>query len=93
MPMKINQGSIETMIVDVVDVLDQLTVLPAGARYDIFDTDGNSEQANLVPTINGMTALCVIDSTGLAIDDYDLYLTFTSAPDTPRLGPYRFRVQ
>lgn len=93
MTMKINKGSIETMVIEVVDELGVLGTLPVGARYSIFDTDGNSEQANLVPTIDGMTALCVIDSSGLTIDDYNLYLTFTSSPDTPRLGPYRFRVQ
>lgn len=93
MSMTINKGSIETMVVEVVDVLQQLTALPVGTRYDIFDTDNNPEQANLIPTLDGMTALCLIDSTLLDKDDYNLYLTFTSNPDTPRLGPYRFRVQ
>lgn len=93
MTMRLNKGSIETMVVEVVDELGLVSALPLGARYSIFDTDDNPEQANLVPTIDGMTALCVIDSTLLDKDDYNLYLTFTASPDTPRLGPYRFRVQ
>lgn len=93
MTMRINKGSIETMVIEVIDVLQNLPTLPVGTRYHVFDTDGNSEQANLIPTIDGLTAQCVIDSTSLAIDDYDLFLVFSAPPDTPRLGPYRFRVQ
>jgi hypothetical protein len=90
--MQVNKGSIETMVVDVKDVLGTLAVLPASTRYHILDTDGNSELANQVPTISGLQAQCVIDSTTLDIDDYDLFLSFNQAPDTPRLGPFRFRV-
>lgn len=90
--MNINKGSIETMLVDVKDVLGTLGALPANTRYSIYDTDGNVEQANLVPTLNGLQAQCVIDTTALIVDDYDLFLTFNQPPDTPKLGPFRFRV-
>ena len=91
--MEINQGSVEPVIIEVTDQLGTLTELPAGTLFDVKDTDGNPEQNNLAVTVAGMKAICLIDASALAIDDYDLYLKFTSGSNLPILGPYRFRVK
>lgn len=90
--MEINQGSIETMVVKVKDALGTIAALPS-AVFDIYDTDGNLETANIAATVDGMTAFCRIDATALTAKDYDLFLKFSIAGDSPILGPHRFRVQ
>ena len=90
--MVINKGSVETMVVSVVDNLEQIVELPSGTLYDIYDTDGNPEVQNQVAVVNGMEARCLINTTNLAADDYDLFVKFSSAGETPIIGPHRFRV-
>jgi hypothetical protein len=92
--MKVNKGSIETFVVEIVDTVNNLTALPAGTTYDILDTDGNNVSINQAATVEEMRAYCLIDSTlaQMPVGDYDLFLKFSSAPEVPRLGPHRFRV-
>jgi hypothetical protein len=89
----INKGSIESIVVKVVDEIEGITELPSPTQYDIFDTDGNPEQQNQNAVIVGMTARCLINTTALDVGDYDLFLKFTAAPESPYLGPHRFRVE
>lgn len=93
--MTINDGSIETMVIQVVDELGTLPELPSGTVFDIRDTDGEDKIIGTVATVEGMRAYCVIDTThaSLTVGDYDLFLRFGNTPDSPKLGPHRFRIQ
>jgi len=90
--MNINAGSVETMVIDVVDTLNNLLALPGSTTYDIFDTDGAQIVVNQVATVENMRAMCLIDATSLVKKDYELFLKFSTPPETPKLGPFRFRV-
>jgi hypothetical protein len=40
----------------------------------------------------GMIALPLINTTLLAEGPYNVFIKFTAFPETPRLGPFKFRV-
>lgn len=93
--MNINKGSIETMLVEVVDEVDLLAVLPLGTTYDIQTVDGAAIVADQPATVEDLRAMCLIDTSlagFVAGGDYDLFLKFSDPPDSPILGPHKFRV-
>jgi hypothetical protein len=96
---ELNAGTIETVVVEVEDVLETLGDLEAaGAEFVVKDSAGAEKQAaTAVTTEPGepLQARCVVDtSTGGVWEagKYYLYLMFTNAPDAPILGPQELLV-
>src|SRR5574342_725264 len=98
-------GSIEYLACKVTDVLpspDQITTLAGkNPRFEVYATDEaetlvmGSTNAS-VASGDPMIGLCLIDADIPNVfpveGDYNLYFIFDSTPETPRLGPFRFRV-
>ncbi len=90
----IQEGSVETVVVRVTDEIDGIIALPAGTTYSLYDSDGEPVTGiqDLVATIDGMDALCVIDTDVSGVGDFELYLNFATGVEAPRLGPHKIRV-
>lgn len=91
----LTKGTIEFLPVKVSEALGNIDTLDGtGLSYDLYHDD----EAETVVLTNqsaqneGMIALPLIDTTGLTEGPYSLFIKFTSFPETPRLGPYKFRV-
>lgn len=91
---RIPAGSKQDLIVDVTDRLGAITDLGSyTVTFDVKDDEGNAKYTNQTATTDGMKALCLIDTTGWTPDDYDLWLTINASPESPRLGPFPFKVE
>jgi len=91
------KGTIEHIPVNVRDRLNNLTDLGGTSPTylvrkekdeDIVITERPADLT--VPA--GMTAYCLIDTTGLDKDRYELLLRFQLLPEVPFLGPFDFEV-
>lgn len=102
---KIAPGSVEYLAFKLTDVLptpDQLTSLVGKSpHFEVYATDEAETQvvASTAASIaNGdpLIALCLINATIPTPfpqeGDYNLFFTFSNSPESPRLGPFRFRV-
>ena len=102
---KIAPGSIEFLACKLTDVLpspDAITSLAGkNPRFDTYaddeaETHIEGPTSATIATGDAMVALCLITATIPSIypeeGDYNLFLTFDNAPETPRLGPFRFRI-
>ena len=95
MAVVLTKGTIEFFPIRVSDALGNLDTLDGtGLAYDLYHDD---EAETVVLTAQsaqnqGMLALPLIDTTTLAEGPYNVFIRFTSFPETPRLGPYKFRV-
>lgn len=102
---RIAPGSKEYLILKMVDVLpapDALTTMVGtGPTFDVVRADEAETsiltgQSASIATGDPMIVLCLIDAQIPSIfpaeDDYNLFLEFTNAPEVPRLGPFKFRV-
>lgn len=94
---ELTKPTIEHVPVDVRDRLGSLTDL-AGTSPVFWltkETDGstviNSTPCDLTSPA-GMTAYCLINTTTLAKDRYELYIQFTLLPEVPVLGPFDIEV-
>jgi len=105
MTVRIAPGSVEFLACKLTDVLpspDAVTSLTGKTpRFEVYDDD--EAETLVVASTNAsiavgdeMIALCLIDADIPNIfpeeGDYNLFLTFDNTPETPRLGPFRFRV-
>ncbi len=91
----IQAGTVETVVVRVTDEVEGISALPAGTTYSLFDSDGGPVTGiqDLVATIDGMDALCLIDTTAIeGGGDFELYLYFNVGAEFPVLGPHKIRV-
>lgn len=97
----LTMGTKEYLICKVTEVLGQLTTLTGTSpTYDVYHADEAetvvlTDQAAALTPADPMAALCLIDTTVPALyteGDYNLFLKFTAAPEIPRLGPFRFRI-
>lgn len=95
MAVTLTKGTIEFLPIRVSEALGNLTTLDGtGLSYDLHHDD----EAETVVLTNqsaqnsGMIALPLIDTTGLAEGPYSVFIKFIAFPETPRLGPYKFRV-
>lgn len=100
----LTKGTKEYVPIKLLNVLGNLTTLDGlGLKHDLFkDDEAETEIYSGTATINdGMIALPLIDTnlqSGMpAADlvpegDYNIFLDFTLAPEHPRLGPFKFRV-
>jgi hypothetical protein len=96
---KLARGSIETLLVDIEDVLGNLTDLSTTTpMFDVKDSSGNLKQNNVVVTVDPaepMRAECLVNTTvgGLwTAGKYYLYVKYTANPDAPILGGMEFHV-
>jgi hypothetical protein len=92
-------GSKEDLVVDITDVLENVTDLTAtNPRYDVKDKASSfkmNNQVAVVDPINKMRLICLIDTTlggNWVADHYFLYVRFTNAPEAPQIGPLEFKV-
>lgn len=95
-PKKIAKGSIQYWPVEVMDAFNQIASLTGlDVRYDLYLVADDSDTeivANATAGNEGMIALPLIDSTTLAEGLYKLFISFVASPQTPRLGPFFFKV-
>ena len=93
---KIVKGSKEHMVIDVDDELGELTTLEtAGLQYSVKDRMGDDTSPpmnNLAGDAEDMQARCLIDTTGLDVGQYRLFIKFNALPEVPVLGPFLFQV-
>jgi hypothetical protein len=89
-------GTTETLLIDVKDTLGNLSDLnDGGPIYDVYDANDVQKYNGAVATVDPsavMTAHCLVNTTGWTPGHYRLYLRFVAAPDSPRVGPFEFKV-
>lgn len=93
---KLALGTVEHLLVDVVDRLQNLTSLDdTNATFDVVRESDEAVMVTAQPATNiGLTAYCLLDTT-TPVDawtpgEHRLYLNFEALPETPRLGPFKF---
>ena len=93
---RFNKGTIEDLIVDLSDRLENLNDLAgAGPIYDVRQKYSSVWIVQQNPAVAvGMSAYCLLDTTAgdYVAGEYELFLTFTELALAPRLGPIRFRL-
>lgn len=92
---ELNKGTIEEVVVDVVDLLENLATLSGTSPlFKVYKPDETDPIQTGTPTVDGLRALCLIDTTpdDYTPGEYDLYISFVTAPETPLLGPVKFRL-
>jgi hypothetical protein len=98
----ITKGTKEYLPVLIADALESVADLATSTpTYDVYKNDPaeTAIETGLVAAVfggSGMLLLCLIDTTGAAYTDlegeFNLFVQFTAAPEVPRLGPLRFRI-
>lgn len=91
---RISKGSVETLVVELYDRLDEVTDLAANnPRYTVIEVStGDTKYTDQAATTDIMNVLCQIDTTTWTEGDYDLFVRLTIGSDTPYLYAGRFRV-
>lgn len=86
-------GSTEFIPIQIEDRLQNLDTL-TGTTVDFRVEDDEGEEVIdwTEATTSGMIALCLVDTNGLAKDEYDLFVRLNLAPEFPILGPFRFEI-
>jgi hypothetical protein len=88
-------GSVEFFPIRIEDALGNITTLDGtGLSYDLYKGDEAESLvlANQSAQNDGMIALPLINTTGLDEGPYEVFIKFSSFPELPRLGPFRFRI-
>lgn len=92
---RITKGTKEYLIVPVTDSLGNLTSLGT-TTYDIYTGDSEKTPVLVGATavVDSLTIFALVDTVILNMEQgpYDLFVKFDAFPETPRLGPFRFRV-
>jgi hypothetical protein len=91
----LTSGTVEYLPVKVTDALKRISSLDStDLHFDIYKADiaETPVETNVSGDNQGMLALCLVDTTSLDEGEYDLFIHFQALPETPRLGPFRFRV-
>lgn len=95
-PKVIPKGSVQYWPVEVFDAFSTIDTLTGlDVRYDLYkveDDDDTEIITNASAGNSGMIALPLIDSTNLDEGVYKLFITFVASPQSPRLGPFFFKV-
>lgn len=97
-PQVVTKGSIQYWPIEVMSAFDTINSLDGlDLRFDLFRVlDDSDEQiiTNASADNNGMMALPLVDTTPSDFEEglYKVYITFVSSPQTPRLGPFYFKV-
>lgn len=91
--MKIVRGSTEYLLVDIVDKLFSITDLaPLAPKFDVEAPDGTNKLTAQTASATGMRLSCLVNTNTWDLGEYKLFVTFTLAPEIPRLGPFYFTV-
>lgn len=87
-------GTIEFFVVDVTDRLEAITSLDGySLSFDVkFREDGVAKYTAQFATNEGMKIKCLLDTTGWAVGPYLLWVTILASPESPRLGPFDFKI-
>lgn len=87
-------GTVEYFVVDVTDRLANLATLDGYAlTFDIVErATGTAKYTNASATNDVMRIKCLVDTTGWDAGIYQLWTTIHATPESPRLGPFEFRV-
>lgn len=91
----ITSGSVEFYPIRVSDALGTVDTLDGtGLSYDLYKDDEAETLvlANQSAQNDGMIALPLINTVGLEEGPYSVFIKFAAFPETPRLGPYKFRI-
>lgn len=89
-------GTIESLLVTIADRKEVLTDLgPLSPVFSVYDKEDTAMQAAVPCTTDLMDCYCLIDTTVGTWDSgiYRIFITFTSAPETPIKGPFPFKVE
>lgn len=88
------RGTIEYLVVDVKDRLEAIEDLDAyGLSFDVyFRETGEIKYENEEAENDGMKIKCLIDTTDWDPGPYQLFTTINATPESPRLGPFEFRI-
>lgn len=95
MAFTLTRGTKEILPVDVDDTTDQVTSLTSatGVQFDVKDDANTSFYSNQAASVTGMRISCLVDTSaahpsGLWPEGhYSLYVEFTLATESVRLGP------
>lgn len=95
-PVNIAKGSIQYWPIKVFEAFDTLSTLDGlDVRFDLYKVDDDGET---IVTDNGsadnlgMIALPLVDSTLMDEGLYKVFISFVASPQTPRLGPFFFKI-
>lgn len=93
------KGTVETLLVDVEDLLNNMTTLSGtGALFDVNSRGGTpmiTDAAVTIDPLEPLRAQCLVNTnlpTLWPAGKYFLYIHFAFIPDAPRLGPLEFHV-
>ena len=93
---EIKKESAEYILVDLSDRLKNVTDLsPLSPTFDVEDEEGNPVVSAQNPAVVLMQLRCLIDTTLSAFvkgGNYNLFVKFDAAPESPKLGPVEFGV-
>lgn len=88
---RLQKGTKEWLIYDVTDKLGNLTSLAGTSpTFDVYDTAGTKIVSSAALTFIGMECYALIDTTNVnftpnAATPYQVFLQFTTGPETPYL--------
>ena len=97
-PPVIALGSIQYLPIKVFSALDTISDLTGrDLRYWIYKVEDDSDTLiidNASAANDGMVALPLIDTSGIGFEEglYKAFISFVTSPQTPKLGPYYFKV-
>lgn len=91
---KLTKGTIEYIVVNVKDRLSHLITLDGSdPTFDVKKRGAEDLEVENEDAINeGMNVLCLVDTTDLDVDIYELFVSFENFPEQPKLGPFAFEV-
>lgn len=86
-------GTIEYFVVDVTDRLDEINDLTGfTVEFDVRDSDGVFKYQEQPAVPDMMLIKCLLNTTGWNPGKYRLWTTIFATPESPRLGPFYFRM-
>ena len=97
MAITLQQGTKEYILVDVEDLLGNLTTLTGtNPRFTVLDAADVAKYTDQAATNVNMKAYCLIDTMNggaWAGGTYRLWLKFDVSPEVPYIGPYEFDIE
>lgn len=87
-------GTKEYFVVEVTDRLENLTTLdPYTITFDVKEKrTGDDKYTDASASNEGMSVLCLLDTSGWDVGRYLLWTTIVAEPESPRLGPFEFEL-
>lgn len=91
------KGTIENLAVEITDGLKNITDLtnsdPVWTIYNEFDKTSIVQTGlGTVSVDNKMIVLCLVNTSLMPADRYELYVSFSNLPEMPQVGPLLFEV-